>query len=111
MSVELRWRCVVCNVEHPVDHEGMWCGVCAEMVCCIGCERAFKAQCHELLQVSKLRVTCVQCRDVRQIDIEAKNEIELQRAVASVPVCKCGHDRACVEFGFELVSRKRGTQS
>lgn len=44
----LTWSCVVCDEVHPVDHEGMFCGLCQAMVACVRCERAFKGQCCEL---------------------------------------------------------------
>lgn len=44
----LTWSCVVCSEVHPVDHEGMFCGLCQAMVACVRCERAFKGQCCEL---------------------------------------------------------------
>ncbi len=43
---ELTWTCVVCNVTHPVDHAGLFCGVCKIMAACCGCELTFKGQCH-----------------------------------------------------------------
>lgn len=42
---DLTWRCRVCDRVQPIDHEGMFCGRCLDMVCCCACERAFDNQC------------------------------------------------------------------
>lgn len=46
-NAPLSWTCRVCGDIHPADHEGMFCGVCMDMVACVSCERAFNQQCHE----------------------------------------------------------------
>lgn len=44
---EPQWTCSVCGEVHPWDHEGMFCGQCMAMACCVRCERKFTGQCHD----------------------------------------------------------------
>jgi hypothetical protein len=40
----LTWTCRACKLVHPIDHEGMFCGICLDMVACVGCKHATCAE-------------------------------------------------------------------
>lgn len=42
---DLTWKCETCGLVHPIEHEGMFCGMCMTMVACMSCERDNKHAC------------------------------------------------------------------
>lgn len=43
----VRWECVVCKAQNPIEHEGIFCSRCKRMACC-SCElRMREHQCVE----------------------------------------------------------------
>lgn len=44
----VRWECIVCKAENPVDHEGIFCSRCKRMACC-SCELRMRE--HECVEV------------------------------------------------------------